>query len=302
MKASAAGWTATIVLALAVAWPGAADATTYVTETFTCPIGGEKFKARSVVSNITFGQRPDGKPYSPLPVYPIPECPSNGLLLFEKDFGEDELAVLAAAIATDEYRAMRDRETPRYRAWWLMTRLKRPALERAYMLFQAPWESDDDWDRKVRYMAAFVNEVAALERTEDEADAWFWITLRAANSLRELGHFDKAAAMIERATAPGNLPGDPEAAEGARTYVAALAALVAERNPLSEPASLVPARFAAVRCTVPRPALTPSEERACARPEVAEAVAEFRTRDDEGRKLTGEAAIRFLDQRRRAQD
>jgi len=107
----------TPILVIAL-WSNTAAATTHFEESFTCPIGSEEFKANVVMSSSTRGQRPDGRPNSSFPVYPIVECPANGLLLIKEAFTEDELAVLAVAIASAEYQSLRETDTPHYRVYW----------------------------------------------------------------------------------------------------------------------------------------------------------------------------------------
>ena len=123
-------------------------ATTFAKETFTCPIGGKKFKANTVMSNSTFGERPDGKPYSPMPIYPIIECPDNGFLLFDEKFSDQELKKLNEVVFTAEYQNMRTTETPHFRAYWLKKEVGRPSLQKISSIRQAVWETDQNWDRE----------------------------------------------------------------------------------------------------------------------------------------------------------
>ena len=96
-------------------------------QTMTCPIGGEEFTAQVLSHASEFGMpRPDGlRKSSWLMPRPIPECPSNGLVLIE-NYDAATLAKLEPLIASDEYRAMARGDSTFYRAQWIATKLDRP--------------------------------------------------------------------------------------------------------------------------------------------------------------------------------
>lgn len=245
------------------------EATTVVEGKFVCPVGGEKFKAMAIASYSSWGQRPDGRAYGTLPIYPIIECPKNGMLLIDDKFTDAETQVLNSLVPSAEYQTMRASETPHYRAWWLKAKIGRDGFEQASMLLQATWETDKDFDRKVRYQAAFVALATALPRDDKHADDWLFYNLRAANALRELGYFDKALSLLDRVDKPQFMPIDTKDAEGARYLITALRVLATEANPVSEPANMIPEQAAALRCEQPRPPLSPVEVTACEKPELA---------------------------------
>lgn len=286
------------VVCAAMAFATLASPTTFFEEKFECPIGGEKFKAKVVASNITFGQRPDGKPYSPLPVHPIVECPDNGFLLFDDQFSDDELAVLAEAIASAEFQRMRISETPHYRAGWLKRKAGRDAVSQISSLLQATWETDHNQGRKERYQSEYINTVMQLARVEENATSWFWYNLRAINAMRELGYFTEALDRLDYVMKPEHLPEDPKAAENGTFLAKELRALLKEENYYAEPANLVPPRIAMFRCVVPRSPLTLVETDACQRDDVLSAIADFEFKPRGGKKLMGEAAIRAADAER----
>ena len=107
----------------------------------TCPVGGEAFSAWRPTMYSTYGERPDGRPYSgdAFFPFPLPECPTNRLVVFA-EFGPAEVTRLAGLIATPRYREMIGRETPHHRASWLSARLGRPPDEWLDLLLQASWE------------------------------------------------------------------------------------------------------------------------------------------------------------------
>lgn len=246
-----------------------AAATTVFPTKITCPVGGEVFDGYAIGSWSSFGQRPDGRGYGTLPVYPLQECPGNGFVIFDETFTPDERTALAAAVASPEYRALRTSETPHYRAWWLIDRIGRNPYQATWQLLQASWESDENFDRKVRYQAAFIAAATGLKRDDEHADHWTLYQVRAANALRELGYFDKAAALLDRIDKPEFLPADADDAKGAKELIAGLRTLIVEANPVSTPANLIPDREAAQRCEIAIPPLTPIELTVCSKPEIA---------------------------------
>lgn len=183
------------VLAMTAASPAVAGHP--VDEPMTCPVGGEKFTHVGTTSYSTFGSRPDGKPYGswffPLP---LPECPTNGLVIFD-EFTPEQLAKLPALIAEPDYKARVKGDRPYYRAAWLMEKLGYPAHQVAWMVQQASWQADDDLALKRKYQAEFAARVAKLEGTLDPKHL-VQMQVYAANALRELERFDEAIALLNR--------------------------------------------------------------------------------------------------------
>lgn len=275
-----------------------ADATTVFEQEFTCPIGGEKFKANVVGSTSTFGQRADGRPYGGVAIWPIPECPENGLPLFEEEFEPRELAALEIAIAKKEFRTMRERDTSRYRLFWLKREIGRPLSEQVGALYQATWQTDDVWERRNRYRAEFVNLAMTWDRP-DEAEAhardnWFWLQMRAVNSMRELGYYEEGLSRISVVMQADYLPENEEAAENAKFYGEQLERLLIEENPYPEPTNLTPARIAIFRCVVGAE-LTSVERERCGDSAIQEEIESYDFKPRGGERLHGEAAIRAAD-------
>ncbi len=140
-----------VALLVLVAIP-IAGASTVAEEEFTCPIGGQKFKATIAMSGSQFGQnldlRPIGAIISP---WPVPKCPKNGFVLFKDDaFSSDELKALEPFVMSDRYQAAQKIESDYYLVALLERQLKMPASEIAYSLLRATWEVTAD-DRYPRY-------------------------------------------------------------------------------------------------------------------------------------------------------
>lgn len=247
-------------LTLALTGPSAI-ATTWVPVKVKCPIGGKKFETMAMASNSYFGERPDGRRYSPSPIPPIDECPDNGFVIFDTELSKVEIAQLVPLVASPDYQALRSTETRHYRAWWLMEKLGRDPYARAIQLMFAGWETDDLAERKARYQSQFAAAVLSLDYSGERRDDWFWLRLRAANALRETSRFDEAGAILAATDLPERMPKEPDQLESAKRYSDGLRALIRDRNPHAEPANLIPPRAAVERCK--EAALTLAETDAC---------------------------------------
>lgn len=237
-----------------------------------CPIGGKTFSHTTTGSYSTWGSRPDGKPYGSWE-FPLamPVCPDNGLVLY-KDFSKEELARLKPLIESADYRAMREAETPYYRAHWLMKTLGEPKEEALWMLLQASWEADGRPELKQRYQREFAAAAAAIEVKEGDVQA-LALRGRTVNALRELGEFDKALAELKSLplgwldtpipeekygeATPGGLGRqllnyeeirEAKNRRGWLEQMKALQAVIERRDSSSEPIDLIPRRVAAGMC------------------------------------------------------
>jgi hypothetical protein len=163
----------------------------------TCPIGGESFEHERAVSNTTFGMRPDGKPFG-AGTFPakLPECPSNGLILY-KDYSPAEVEKLTAFIASDDFAALRANDTPYYRAYRLMGELGETPGDRLWVLLQAGWEADSKPELRARYLAELAEAATAVPPRPADIQ-WIGMEGRAINALRELGRFDEAKARLAK--------------------------------------------------------------------------------------------------------
>ncbi|HKX92706.1 MAG TPA: hypothetical protein VJM15_09820 [Sphingomicrobium sp.] len=252
--------------------PVTASATTMFPKKFVCPVGGETFTAQVIGSMSSWGQRPDGRRYGTTPIVPITECPGNGLVLFEEKFDDADLEKLTSLVNSTDYQSARKFETPHYRAWWLMDRMGRDPFDTAFTLLVATWEADGNAEKKRRYQRMFVESAAKLPWSEAKRSDWFWVNLRAANALREMGEFEASATLLEAIDKPERLPAEANQLKGARYLIDGLAMLNAEHNAALEPANLIPAHEAAQRCLDGASELTPAETKACADAKVAEQV------------------------------
>jgi hypothetical protein len=229
-----------------------------------------------------------------MPVPPIIECPDNGFLLYKDEFSQDEVRRATPLVASDTYQAMRSTDTQHYRSWWLRNEMgSNDPYALATTLLIASWETDDNPARKSRYQQAFVNAAAVL-RPDGKEEEWFWITLRAANALRELGLFDAALSRLDELAEKTELAGGETDPSDLLDYISTLKLLVQASVTASEPTMLVPAEEAAFRCVVENAALAAIERTACESENVVAAISDTQITTEDGRALTGEAAIRYM--------
>lgn len=237
-----------VAFALSAAPMNVAQATTFFETTRKCPMGGEKFKSLEIGSYTSWGQRPDGRSYGTLPIFPLPVCPKNGFVIFDENFTKEELAKLNEAVASGEYQALvKSNEAPFYRAWWLATKINRPLRERAGLLMQAGWGVDENPERKRQIQREFADLTEQFDLDDKEGDG-FWLSLRGANALREIGDFQNATIRLEKLKAAKTYPVESDAKEGADFLIAGLSRLVEDRNSESEPTNLIPKNAAKDRC------------------------------------------------------
>lgn len=242
-----------------------------VTE-MTCPIGGERFEFVTTPSYSVFGSRPDGKPYGSW-TFPLalPECPSNGLILF-RDFASDELRRLEAILMSDRFLEIRGAgHTQYYRLAWLMREMGEPPMDHLSVLVRAGWETETGTPLRARYLEELEAGMAQLGG-ETVSIPDFAMRGRRINALRELGRFDEAAELLARTplNALDAAEGDEEDRQGWRTYYAMLGTLIARRDTDAEPVDFVPAAIAARRCVDEEETLDQHRREFCARDEIRE--------------------------------
>ncbi|HZF96220.1 MAG TPA: hypothetical protein VEZ20_15260 [Allosphingosinicella sp.] len=262
--------------AAAAAFPGSADAGFPITTRMTCPIGGAPFDFTTTTALTTFGERPDGKPFASwgMPVQ-LPECPDNGLVLYNEAFDAAEVERLRALVASPDYQALRAGHGQYYRAAWLMRRMGAGEEAVLAMLVEATWEADDNPALRRRYLEELASGASALP-----APATLHalvIRARGINALRELGRFDEARALfaatpLERFRAPlspavrGDLE-DGEAKEQRRAlmrYFSNIRRVVARRDASLLPPDMIGRRGRRWLCGNPDDHI-PAEAAFCAR-------------------------------------
>ncbi len=253
-----------------------AVASTYVTQTTTCPVGGEQFKESVLASNTTFGSRPDGKPYSIAPApFPISECPGNHLLMFD-DFSEEEIARLPAILSSEDYATWIADETQYYRAAMLAKALGRSVVQQANLMRAAVWETDENSARHTRYLGEYFVLAEEALPLETGADA-FWRAFYMVNAERELGRFDAAAARLSTLSI-SDLGDEMDADDRAylTAYLVKMRDVIAAEHSGSEPFALIPEHRRIERCVIDDGPLTDGEQSTCASGELASGIKKMR--------------------------
>jgi hypothetical protein len=223
----------------------------------TCPVGGEKFTFQTVESIVSWGERPDGKPYGAYPLA-LPECPKNGLVLY-REYEPEEVAKLEPLVASDAYQALRKDDVAFYRAYWLMGKMGVAAAPRLIALQRAIWATDGKPEVRARYLAEFAEETAKQPRKPEDVN-WIGMEGRAINALRELGRFEEAEARLAKLPLSALAVVEPKAtdrsaaANQARArrnwhgYFEGLKAVIARRDASVEPFDMLPKREWTSRC------------------------------------------------------
>ena len=217
-----------VLSAFAIALPAAAapeKPETFDVRSFTCPLGGEQLSQDVGYSAYPLLTLPDGSWLGDFAIgAQVPVCPGNGLVLIPKydpyvadgdpgakfaypGYSPAELARLPALVASEEYRALKA-DGPYLQAWWLATKLGRPAYGRFNLLQRATWATRDPAQRR-RLVERFVAEAPALiDAAQAPPEVRLFLKTYVVNAMRELGRFDEAQALLgglfrQSATVPG---------------------------------------------------------------------------------------------------
>ena len=236
---------------------------TYDMRSFTCPIGGEKFKHDVGYSAYPI-ELPDGSWLGDFQIgTQVPVCPGNGLVLIPKydpsnpeaegagqmeypDYSPAELAQLPALIASDEYKRLAA-DGPYLQAYWLATKLGRPAYGRFQLLQRATWATRDPAQRQ-RLVERFTADAPALvEAARLPPDGAFRLQFTVANALRELARFDEAKVLYDKYFGEKQFAADVSSTEGSEQ--SALARAIAERDDGWFAAETVPAKVFGQLCS-----------------------------------------------------
>jgi hypothetical protein len=260
-------------MAGAAALPAPAWSQGSARQTMTCPIGGASFDYAVPVQTLPLGERPDGKPYGVPAPTPLPECPSNGLILY-KDYTPAEVAKLKPLVGSDAYQAMRKSDTQYYRAYWLMKEMEVPPPLQLLALLQAGWEAEGKPKLRERYLAEFAEASAKVEPRPTDL-RWIGMEARAVNALRELGRFDEARARLDKIPVKSldvpeveGLPTDKKVGEARvkRAWFAFLSAMgpaIERKDSSLEPFDLLPRSLALGRCLDDGPKLAEAQKGFC---------------------------------------
>ena len=259
---------------------------------FTCPLGGKTFTQEVGYSAFPLITLPDGSWLGDaLMDVQIPVCPDNGLVILPDyaameasdeqrmtygDYSVAERARLPGLIADPAYLALKS-DNRHAQAYWLATKLGRPASTRFHLLQRSTWATIDPMLRKRRVEQFAADGPALIDAMDESADARRLYSTYIVNALRELGRFDEALARLDANDSAYPLPDSPPGTEltiRIENFVDPLRTAIAERDDDRFPVDLLDQRIANDICTgtIPYPPYdqnTPKTKAACARRKAA---------------------------------
>ncbi len=196
---------------------------------FVCPLGGEKFKALAMGTHGTYGAQFDLKPIGSANYpRPLPVCPTNGFVMYQKDYSADELAAVEAIVSEPEYQEIYNRNTGYFLLAHIWERLGKTDYDPWWLYLQASWEADD-CDAALHQEYMIKTRDLALDRLENkklEEDERLTMEILIANIDRRLGNFDAAKERLELAFDFR----DPDLTEIAEEYRLELLQFIDEEN------------------------------------------------------------------------
>ena len=196
-----------LALSLLVLLPWSAQATMIEFRDMRCPVGGEPISLPVARSMFLSGMDLDFKRYGPglelLNAYT--ECPMNGFVVFKTDFTPQEVDVLRAYIASEEFQAARQEGT-NYRAYLLKKRLGTYSdAELGHTLLRATWQAEGFWQyrRYARQALVYYERESERLRGESTDEAFHAMHIRGELSRRLMRFWDAYWAFDHQRTRPG---------------------------------------------------------------------------------------------------
>lgn len=180
--------------------PAAAAALTTAEEDFICPLDGTTSQRTIVMSYTVFDTRLDFRPVGALmSPPPIAVCQSNGFVLYQEDFTEDQLVQLREIVASDEYKTLRAENGDWFMAGYLAERMGMAPAETHWMYLYAAWaDEESDPVRSQRYLSlAFERFVLAERATSTGSRDWWVARWMQIEIHRRLGRFEEADRLLE---------------------------------------------------------------------------------------------------------
>lgn len=115
----------------------------------TCPLCETEFEFWAVASGTQHGKTLDGCPYGFIDApWPIPVCPSCGMVLIRKHWTTEELESLRNFVATEGYRSAVDSMETYYLAAILLEHLDAPCVSIADAYLKASWQEQGPRGRR----------------------------------------------------------------------------------------------------------------------------------------------------------
>jgi hypothetical protein len=186
MKKKVKNWSLLVVAVLTSAVH--VQALTGASEEVTCPIGGEKLQRTYINSYTSSDQELDSREF--FDPRPVPQCPSDGFVMYQAEFSEAEVAILQHYVRSKEFQSLRGKHVPYYLAARLKAQLGREDI--SYLLLQASWQATNP----KQYRAYAIEALDAYERQlrghYESAERRMFDRLIAGELERRLGRFNEA--------------------------------------------------------------------------------------------------------------
>jgi hypothetical protein len=193
-----------------------------------CPIDGQSFLARRVMSISTKGIGLDfrllGAVMSPMP---LPQCPGNGFVMYKDSFSPVEIEKFRAFVGSEQYQRWVGHQTPYFLVAQLKAEAGEPNSAIADALLNATWEAKEPVQYRAyaeAALAAFDRELAEVAADSDDDRRRAKVMLVVIELERRLGRFDRARTRLEALRDPSALP------EPMRSMVAQQRALIGQQD------------------------------------------------------------------------
>lgn len=196
---------------------------------YVCPLGAKKFEALRMGTHSEWGKQYDLKPIGSANYpRPLPVCPSNGFVMYQEKFSDDELAAIEAIISEPEYQEIHSQNTGHFLLAYIWEKLGKSSYDPWWLYLQASWEADDcDVALHQKYMQITRKlMVERLETQELDEDEQLTMDILIANFDRRLGNFQVAKERLGKAFGLS----DPDLAKIGEEYRLELLRFVEEEN------------------------------------------------------------------------
>ena len=173
------------------------NATTFSTETRTCPVGGEIYTTEVLMSYSIFERRLDLKPsgtYGSNPALLI-ICP-NGFVDYKDSYSEEELIKLTELVNSKEYQRSRSGNNEYYLLAKILEHMGSGKLTTAWHYLNASWLAENNHNRSqyVRYLNLSIKDMI---EAKSEIEIGFAPRFLIAELNRLKGDFEEALFHLE---------------------------------------------------------------------------------------------------------
>lgn len=188
----------TVMIFLLLILPAAAHSHTTITTEYTCPVDGTTFSHFGTGSDTTRDMKLDLQPIG-MGSYPwsVAQCPTDGMIIYKRDFTPKEIAILKDYVPSPEYQKMVKDDTSYWKIAKLKEKLGVPLNERWFTMLQATWQTyGDKYELYTRETISALETLLASPKDKKEKDLETW-NLLLGELNRRVGEFDKAKAIFE---------------------------------------------------------------------------------------------------------